>query len=154
MPPYTEVAGGLLVGRKVELTQLSAALHRAAHREADTVLVFGEAGVGKTALVKEALHSVDSDQLLLSGACLPLQSITVPLLPLRTALRAALPGGHLARMDKVSAPDEALGLLDAWLEEVTRTFGPGSRPHCWQPQSSGQAELLVRRATQSGNRGH
>ena len=88
----------------MELSQLSAALYRAAHREAESVLVFGEAGVGKTALVQEALHRVDPDVLLLSGACLPLQSISVPLLPLRTALRTALPIGHPARMDKVSAP--------------------------------------------------
>lgn len=118
MPSGAEVVGRLLVGRDPESAQVRAVLDRVTGGEAASLLIFGEAGVGKTALVAEAWRQADPRLLLLSGACLPLQTITVPLLPLRSALRAAQASSH-PRFDPWETADQAPRVLDAWLEEVT-----------------------------------
>jgi hypothetical protein len=57
--------------------------------------------------------------LLLSGACLPLQSISVPLLPLRTVSRAAVPRGQRPwPLDGLEPIDKTPALLDAWLQDL------------------------------------
>ena len=58
--------------------------------------------------------------MLLSGACLPLQSISVPLLPLRAASRGSA-RSQLPQpwpLDRLEAIDNAPSLLDAWLQDV------------------------------------
>ena len=79
----------ILIGREAELAALREVLDRATHGQSETLLVFGEAGVGKTALVQHAVAGARPPTVLLSGACLPLQSISVPLLPLRAASRGS-----------------------------------------------------------------
>jgi DNA-binding CsgD family transcriptional regulator len=111
--------GRVLVGREAELEAVREVLDRAAYGQSETFLVFGEAGVGKTALVQHAVAGASPSTLPLSGACLPLQSISVPLLPLLAAYRAA--GSRVQRpwpLDGLEAIDKAPGLLDAWLQEV------------------------------------
>ena len=91
----------VLIGREAELAAVREVLNRAADGQSETLLVFGEAGVGKTSLVQQAVPGAAASTLLLSGACLPLQSISVPLLPLRAPpaqlfLRASAPGRRTA----------------------------------------------------------
>ena len=50
------------------------------------LLVSGDAGVGKTRLIGRACAEATPDVVLISGACLPLSSTTVPRVPLRSAL--------------------------------------------------------------------
>ena len=89
MASRAEAPGRVLIGREAELAEIREVLDRAADGQSETLLVFGEAGVGKTALVQHAVAGARPSTLLLSGACLPLQSISVPLLPLRAASRGS-----------------------------------------------------------------
>ena len=63
-------------------------LTRAAAGEAQFAVLSGDAGIGKTALVERASSELGDFGLTLSGACLPLASISIPSLPVR-AIRAA-----------------------------------------------------------------
>jgi AAA ATPase domain len=119
MASHAEAPRWVLVGRDAELSALHEVLARAADGRSETLLVFGEAGVGKTSLVQHAVGGATPSMLLLSGTCLPLQSITVPLLPLRGASRTA--GYRWPRpspLDGLEAIDKAPSLLDAWLRDV------------------------------------
>jgi len=89
------------VGRDVELARLGAALSEGGQM----VLVAGEAGIGKTRLVGEALGRASAARaVLLTGGCLPLTE-KLPLLPFADALR-----------EFVRAPDSRL--LDGVLAVV------------------------------------
>ena len=89
MASRAEAPGRTLTGREAELAAVRDVLDRAADGRSETLLVFGEAGVGKTALIQHAAAGARPPTLLLSGVCLPLQSISVPLLPLRAASRGS-----------------------------------------------------------------
>jgi DNA-binding CsgD family transcriptional regulator/tetratricopeptide (TPR) repeat protein len=80
-------AGDVFVGRSDELVQLASALDSVRSGNGRAVLVTGDAGVGKTRLVQRAAALADGF-LVLTGACLPLSSLSVPLLPLRSGLTA------------------------------------------------------------------
>jgi DNA-binding CsgD family transcriptional regulator len=83
-----EAAGRrLLVGRAGELRALADVVHGAVHGEVGTLLISGEAGVGKTALVRQAGGQAGAGVDLLWAGCLPLTSLAVPFLPLTSALR-------------------------------------------------------------------
>jgi predicted ATPase len=62
-------------------------LEQATRGQAMALLVSGEAGVGKTVLVRAACSQVSDIADVLWGSCLPLTSLAVPFLPLRSALR-------------------------------------------------------------------
>jgi DNA-binding CsgD family transcriptional regulator len=96
-----------------EVGELSSALASVRSGQGRAVLIVGDAGVGKTRLVHQA-GTLAEDFLVLTGACLPLSSMTVPLLPLRTAV-AGLPAEErpvLRRVAGVEAAEE----LDRWLD--------------------------------------
>jgi hypothetical protein len=119
MASHAEAPGRVLVGREPELAAVREVLNLTAEGQSETLLVFGEAGVGKTALVQHAVAGATPSTLLLSGACLPLQSISVPLLPLRAASRAAPPRWpHPWPLDGLEAIDRAPALPDGWLQDV------------------------------------
>lgn len=101
------------VGRAAELEQLAAALGSARTGRGRAVLVTGDAGVGKTRLAQRAA-TVASDFLVLTGTCLPLSSLSIPLLPLRTAL-SALPGAAAVPVLR-GASDSTAEAFDQWLE--------------------------------------
>ncbi|MER7706441.1 AAA family ATPase [Kitasatospora sp. NPDC097605] len=102
----------VFVGRDPELTDLTDALHRAGRGEPQTVLIGGEAGVGKTRLLEEFLRLADDrGALTTDGGCLEVGAEGLPYAPLATALRrlhrclgtelesaAAGMEGHLARL--------------------------------------------------------
>ncbi|WP_244298585.1 helix-turn-helix transcriptional regulator [Micromonospora cremea] len=84
-------ASSVLVGRQREIAALRAALARARAGEASTVLVGGEAGVGKTRLLEEfAGWATDGGARVLVGQCLELGEAGLPFAPFAAALRAVL----------------------------------------------------------------
>jgi predicted ATPase len=91
------------------------------------LIVDGDAGVGKTSLVREACARLPAGTLLLSAVCLPLTSLTVPFLPLRAAFRdahrsAARMSEHLpAPPDLDGAPARVPLEIDEWLDDITAT---------------------------------
>lgn len=115
--------GRQVVGRGAELAALHAGLRRAAEGHSHTQLVTGPTGVGKTALIRAAIEESGSEGLVLVGACLPLQLLSVPLLPLRSALRDGGTPGHEACLEAMEVVDHAPRALDAYLDVLTGT-GP------------------------------
>ncbi|POH75204.1 AAA family ATPase [Arthrobacter glacialis] len=110
-----------LVGRATELAAITAFLDAASTGESGTLLVTGDAGVGKTVLVQQACRTTGSAPWIFTGAALPLASMTVPFLALRSAFRNA-PGmdgvAHLLHgVSGASRPDVPV-MIDAWLEDV------------------------------------
>ncbi|MFI7632574.1 AAA family ATPase [Nonomuraea sp. NPDC049400] len=131
------------VGRAPELAALGDALARARAGASSTVLVGGEAGVGKTRLIKEFTDRADA--LVLVGGCLELGTEGLPFAPFTAVLRglvrelgrdgvaALVPGGTtrgLARLlPEFGEPDrdgpeararlfeQVLGLLERLAEE-------------------------------------
>ncbi|TDO32648.1 AAA ATPase-like protein [Paractinoplanes brasiliensis] len=88
---------------------MSAVLREAAAGRASALLVTGEAGAGKTALVR----SVCSQHDMIWATCLPLSTLVVPLLPLRSATAPAFPG----RPPDWDATYPVLE-VDAWLDRA------------------------------------
>ncbi|MEU9130956.1 AAA family ATPase [Kitasatospora sp. NPDC048540] len=102
----------VFVGRSTETDLLAAALRRAEAGDPQTVLIGGEAGVGKTRLVEEFLDSAAAaGAVTVLGGCLEIGAEGLPYAPLATALRrlyrqlgpeleraAAGMEGHLARL--------------------------------------------------------
>ncbi|WP_269747762.1 helix-turn-helix transcriptional regulator [Agromyces laixinhei] len=76
----------VFVRRERELGTIRGLLDRSAAEEAQTLVVSGDPGVGKTALVARACSN-GFDALTIFGACLPLTSMSIPFLPIRSALR-------------------------------------------------------------------
>ncbi|TMR92073.1 helix-turn-helix transcriptional regulator [Nonomuraea basaltis] len=76
----------LFVGRARELAVLGDALVRARSGVSSTVLLGGEAGVGKTRLVREFIDRAD-DALALVGGCLELGTEGLPFAPFTAVLR-------------------------------------------------------------------
>ncbi len=118
-PRSTDVA---LVGRGGELAAIGTLIDRAAGGEAGAMLISGDAGVGKTALVERACSDADSSVVVLAGACLPLSAMTVPFLALRSALRSVSsvldPPADL--MGTRDAPSSVPLAFDHWLEGLCR----------------------------------
>ena len=88
----------MLVGRDAELARLRGLLHDAAEGRAVTGLVSGDAGIGKSRLVAEAMQIAERDGFtVLCGQCAEIGD-SVPYLPFADALRAAPP--HVERAVK------------------------------------------------------
>nr|WP_280701871.1 helix-turn-helix transcriptional regulator [Kitasatospora sp. GP82] len=78
----------VFVGRGAETTALASALSRAEAGEPQTVLIGGEAGVGKTRLVEEFLTASCGRTVVTTlGGCLEVGAEGLPYAPLATALR-------------------------------------------------------------------
>ncbi|GAA1038675.1 LuxR family transcriptional regulator [Streptomyces murinus] len=79
----------VFVGRAEELTVLHDALTRAAAGQPQTLLLGGEAGVGKTRLVEEfTTAAADRDALVAVGGCVEIGAEGLPFAPFSAALRA------------------------------------------------------------------
>ena len=75
------------VGRAEELGALAAGLDRAVAGEPVAFLVGGEAGVGKTRLVRSSASCRVVGARVMSGGCIELTGGVAPLLPVVEALR-------------------------------------------------------------------
>ena len=90
---------GILVGRDAELARLRALLRDAADGRAVTALVSGDAGVGKSRLVAEAMRIAAGDGFtVLCGQCAEIGD-SVPYLPFADAFRSAPP--HIEKAIKL-----------------------------------------------------
>ncbi len=76
-----------LAGRAAELAELAGLVRGAHDGRFGAVVVEGDAGIGKTSLVRTACAAADDADLVLSGACLPLTAVSIPLQGLRSAAR-------------------------------------------------------------------
>ena len=110
------------VGRADEFAAVSTVLGRAAGGTAAALVISGDAGVGKSALMEEACSHVDPSALVLAGACLPLSAMTVPFLALRSALRSVQSvlesPAWLGELGE--APSAVPVAFDDWLTELSR----------------------------------
>ncbi len=100
------------VGRDRELSRLRAVVGAG---EARLLLVVGDAGIGKTGLVTEAMGRVAADgAVVVGGGCLPMRE-TLPLLPVVDALR------ELSRIDRGELLENALAETPRYVQvEVAR----------------------------------
>ena len=110
-------SGGPLIGRAEELERLERALRRAHSGSGSTVLVAGDAGIGKTRLVSElAAHARVAGFEALVGRCLDLSARSCP--TSRSSRRSRSVGHELPFVDARSAGsqlrvfEETLALLD------------------------------------------
>ena len=97
------MANGVFIGRVAELHQLDANLRAARAGDFRLVLLVGEAGVGKSRLLAEFLQRAD-DTRVMTGACLPLESATLPYAPMVDALHELMHGLPAAEIDEVIGP--------------------------------------------------
>lgn len=108
-----------LLERSTELDRLRALLHTARTGEGRLVFLGGEAGVGKTSLVREFCQSVQSQFRVLTGTCDPL-SAPRPLGPLVDIANGV--GGELERLLQGNGPQhEAFGAF-------LRVLSAGQKP--------------------------
>jgi len=115
----TEVMASAVVGRADELGRVSDLVRGARDGRFGAVVVEGDAGMGKTSLVAAACEAVGEDVLVLPGGCLPLTSVSVPLIGLRTAVRA-LPREERPAFLSGAAAAASMSLpvaFDEWLGE-------------------------------------
>jgi DNA-binding CsgD family transcriptional regulator/tetratricopeptide (TPR) repeat protein len=92
------------VGRLSELGQLGEAFARAADGCTGTVLVGGDAGIGKTRLVEELAASVRDRARVLVGSCLELGEGTLPYAPVVDVLRQLASDPDKGNVDALFGP--------------------------------------------------
>ncbi|HTE65141.1 MAG TPA: LuxR C-terminal-related transcriptional regulator, partial [Candidatus Binatia bacterium] len=114
------VARRLLVGRAGEAAAVVGLIQGAVRGEAGALLVSGEAGVGKTVLVREACARGGDAADVVWGSCLPLTSLAVPFMPLASALRAWAADRNMPVPVLAGLAGDAPAGFDAWLEERCR----------------------------------
>jgi DNA-binding CsgD family transcriptional regulator len=106
------ISSPVFVGRSAELERFDQAYREAADGHGRLVLVAGEAGVGKSRFVVEAVaRAVAREATVLSGACLDLSGSPIPFAPIAEALRGWLRGRDA---------DEVDGLLGAGRKDIAR----------------------------------
>lgn len=114
--------GTTFVGRRRELETVGSLVERARGGTTGALLVSGDPGVGKTALVQQACALAGTDLLVLHGAGLPLSSMTIPLLALRSAVRGLPVSGRPPLLTGAESgeplPDVPV-LFDEWLDAMT-----------------------------------
>jgi DNA-binding CsgD family transcriptional regulator/tetratricopeptide (TPR) repeat protein len=109
----------VLVGRDAEVARLRAAIERAAAGQPATVLVAGEAGIGKTRLVTEAAgHAAGLGAVALAGGCLDVGEGVLAYAPVVEALRP------LARLLGPAELERVLGGAGQELARLVPELGP------------------------------
>ncbi|MFF1822844.1 ATP-binding protein [Kribbella sp. NPDC058245] len=109
------VISPVLVGRATELAAFEAAYDQVRAGESTTVLVTGEAGIGKSRLVKTAIGKLAGDPLVLTGGCLEHGSGGTPWLPFVAVMRDLLRAWGADRL-RAELPSDGTALADWWPE--------------------------------------
>jgi predicted ATPase len=120
------VTSASFVGRQEELGRLHLALQSAAAGEPTTVLIAGEAGVGKTRLVEQFAAQVDDHAQLLLGRCLQLSGGGLPYGAIIDALR------DLTRSPGPVGPE---GLIDPASDDLRRLLPDAALTRSTEPIS-------------------
>ncbi|GAA3376010.1 LuxR family transcriptional regulator [Streptomyces sannanensis] len=128
----------VFVGRVGELAALGDALTRAGTGEPQSLLVGGEAGVGKTRLVEEFLDQARrKDAVVALGGCVEIGADGLPFAPFSTALRAL----------RRQLPDELAAAAEGQEDELARLLpelGEASRAAYHEDGTARLFELTVR----------
>jgi DNA-binding NarL/FixJ family response regulator/tetratricopeptide (TPR) repeat protein len=113
------------VGRGEELGRLQRGLQSAAAGEPRTLLIAGEAGVGKTRLLREFADRIGNEALVLFGSCLPLSGGGLPYGPIVDALRPLARDLDPAELNELlgPTPDDLLRLLPGATPRRPRQLG-------------------------------
>lgn len=115
------VVSPVFIGRKAEMTALARLTERARAGDTAFALIGGEAGIGKTRLVREfGERSAALGFVVLTGQCVELGGEGLPLAPLVDALRALV---------KATAPDvlaDVLGPAAEGLARLLPELAPGT----------------------------
>jgi ATP/maltotriose-dependent transcriptional regulator MalT len=129
----------VLVGRDAEATRLRAAIERAAAGQPATVLVAGEAGIGKTRLVTEAAgYAAGLGVVALAGGCLDVGEGVLAYAPMVEALRP------LARLLDPAELERVLGGARDELARLMPELGPRNAAGPGGPLAPSQLlELLL-----------
>jgi DNA-binding CsgD family transcriptional regulator/tetratricopeptide (TPR) repeat protein len=115
------VVSPVFIGRRDEMASLAALVGRAQAREPTFALVGGEAGVGKTRLVREiSAQAAGAGFLVLTGQCVELGAEGLPLAPLVDALRT------LARSLRPEALAGVLGPAGPGLARLLPELAPAA----------------------------
>ncbi|GAB3920225.1 LuxR family transcriptional regulator [Kribbella albertanoniae] len=109
------VISPVLVGRTAELAAIEAAYNQVRAGESTTVVVTGEAGIGKSRLVTTAVGRLAVGPLVLRGGCLELGSGGTPWLPFVAVMRDLLRAWGADRL-RAELPADGTALADWWPE--------------------------------------
>lgn len=131
-----------LIGRADELMWFDRALERAAKGTPSTVLLGGDAGIGKTRLVDEwGRRAREADARMLLGHCLEMSAAALPYAPVIDALRRLVAATPAARRAEWFGPSTAYGEVTPLIRELD-----GQRPRHesveLQPIDSRQTRLF------------
>ncbi|MFC6357457.1 ATP-binding protein [Luethyella okanaganae] len=122
----TSASSPTMIGRDSELARLREVLAEAARGATRAVVIGGEAGIGKTRLLREFEADVAGSVLLLRGQCVDLGAVAAPYAPIKSVLRALVEavGGETM----VAAAGPGKGALIALLPELAAVEGSASAP--------------------------
>ena len=112
-----------MIGRDADLARLNERLDEVRAGAPFTVIIGGEAGIGKTRLIQEFEAGLPSDVRLLAGQCVDLGSVAAPYAPVKTALRTLVAQEDAERVLEAVGPGRAA--LVALLPELA---APGAEP--------------------------
>ena len=96
-----------MIGRDADLARLNERLDEVRAGAPFTVIVGGEAGIGKTRLIREFENGLPPDVRLLAGQCVDLGSVAAPYAPVKTALRTLVAEEGAARVLEAVGPGRA-----------------------------------------------
>jgi len=123
MAPGGRLGSRPLAGRVGEMDEVVRLVRTAAEGRSGALLIAGEAGVGKTALVRESCALVADTVDVVWASCLPLTSMAVPFLPLTSALRGWA-GDRPAAIPELTRDGQSAGSVlmafDGWLTDTCR----------------------------------
>ncbi|WP_235508131.1 AAA family ATPase [Agromyces sp. Soil535] len=119
-----------MIGRDADLARLDERLDEVRAGAPFTVIVGGEAGIGKTRLIREFEAGLPADVRLLAGQCVDLGSVAAPYAPVKTALRTLVAQEGAERVLEAVGPGRAalVALLPELAASDAETAAPTTPP--------------------------
>jgi DNA-binding CsgD family transcriptional regulator/tetratricopeptide (TPR) repeat protein len=96
-----------MIGRDADLARLNERLDEVRAGAPFTVIIGGEAGIGKTRLLREFQAGLPDDVRLLAGQCVDLGSVAAPYSPVKTAIRTLIAEEGAERVLEAVGPGRA-----------------------------------------------
>lgn len=113
-----------MIGRDADLAGLVKRLGEVRSGAPFSVIIGGEAGIGKTRLVREFARRIDGDARVVVGQCVDLGTVAAPYAPVKAALRALVAEEGAERVLEAVGPGQAA--LLALLPELAASDGEGA----------------------------